>query len=653
VATLSICIVFFPVVLLYGPAQYLFTPLALAVVLAMLASYLLSRTLVPAMYRKLMAGHNNHPGRQGEGKKLFWMGRLSAAFNRVRDRAFDQFREGYGKLLETCLHRRVFTLGIAALVLLVTLPLVAVIGEDFFPSVDAGLMKLHFRAPPGTRIEETEKIVLAAEDEIRQIISPQELETINDMMGIPASYNLALVPTENVGAMDADILISLKPEHHPTIEYRRRIREALRRDFPDSSTWFESADIVAQVLNFGLAAPIDVQIQGNDFSQTFPLARHLRDEFQTIPGMTDVHLAQVLDYPTLHVDVDRIRAARIGLSQRDAANTMLVSLSSSTLIAPSFFLNPTNNVNYVVAVKVPLEKMDTIQALTSTPITGPGAATLLQAGGLPAPTDLPALNWETLGSISTVSRRVTPEAINHYTVQRVLDVEASVEGRDLGAVMRDLRRKVAALGTLPPTIQIQIRGQSEVMQQSFQSLLLGLVVAIILVYFLMVVLFQSWIDPFIIMFAVPGAFVGILWMLALTGTAFNVESLMGSIMAVGIAVSNSILLVSFANDIRVERGLSALEGVLEADKTRLRPVLMTALAMILGMVPMALARGEAGEQNAPLGRAVIGGLIIATVVTLCIVPVIYSIFRRGPVTKHLLDERFLAEERGELPQGEM
>jgi multidrug efflux pump subunit AcrB len=318
-------------------------------------------------------------------------------------------------------------------------------------------------------------------------------------------------------------------------------------------------------------------------------------------------------------------------------------------VAPNFFLNPVNNVNYTVAVKVPLPKMESIQSLVNTPITGPGAANLLQPGGLPSPADLPSLSSETLGSISSVYREATPSSISHYTVQRVIDVEASVEGRDLGSVVRDIRKKIAALGNLPPGIQIKIRGQNEVMEQSFSSLLLGLMVAIVLVYFLMVVLFQSWIDPFIIMFAVPGAFVGILWMLALTGTTLNVESLMGSIMAVGIAVSNSILLVSFANDIRVEKGLSALEGAIEAGKTRLRPVLMTALAMIIGMVPMALALGEAGEQNAPLGRAVIGGLAVATLVTLFIVPVIYSILRKGPVTKHLLEERFLAEERGEQP----
>ncbi len=648
VATLSICIVFFPVVLLYGPAKFLFTPLALAVVLAMLASYLLSRTLVPTMYRKLMGGQN-HGLAEGPLAGPSLLGRLSAAYNRRREWAFESFRNAYGRVLQVALAHRVFTLVAALLVAVATLPLIAIVGEDFFPSVDAGLMKLHFRAPVGTRIEETEKLVLQAEDGIRQIIPPSELESLNDMVGLPLYYNLAFVPTENAGSMDGEMLIALEPEHRPTVEYMRRIRAALTHDFPGAKIWFQPADIVTQVLNFGLAAPIDVQVQGMDFGQTYPLARKLRDDLRQIPGVADVHIAQVLNYPTLKVDVDRVRAAQIGLSQRDVANTMLISLSSSTLVAPSFFLNPVNNVNYTVAVKVPLSRMDSVQSLTSTPVTNPAAETLLQPAGLPAPTELPDLSSETLGSISTVSRQAIPNEISHYTVQRVIDVEANVEGRDLGSVVRDIRAKIAALGNLPPSIMIKIRGQNEVMEQSFRSLGLGLIVAIVLVYFLMVVLFQSWIDPFIIMFAVPGAFIGILWMLALTGTTLNVESLMGSIMAVGIAVSNSILLVSFANDIRVERGITALEAALEAGKVRLRPVLMTALAMILGMLPMALAMGEGGEQNAPLGRAVIGGLLVATFMTLLVVPVIYSLLRKGPVTKHLLEERFLAEERGEQP----
>jgi multidrug efflux pump subunit AcrB len=649
VATLAICIVFFPVVLLYGPARYLFTPLALAVVISMLASYLLSRTLVTTMYRKLMLGHVRH-GKEGEhAPQLSLVGRFSLAFNQARDRAFDRFREAYGRVLEAGLHHRPYTMTIALLISLASLPLIFVVGEDFFPSVDAGLMKMHFRGPIGTRIEETEKIILQAEDRIRSIVPPEELDTVNDMIGVPLSYNLAYVPTQNVGPMDAEIYVSLKHDHHPTVGYMHEIRRVLRHDFPGSSFWFQPADIVTQVLNFGLTAPIDIQVQGIDFKQTYPLATRLRHDFEKIPGLADVRISQVLNYPTIKVDVDRVRAAQIGLSQSQIANTMLISLSSSSLVAPSYFLNPVNNVNYTVAVKVPLPELASMESLATTPLTAPGAAQLLQPGGLPAPTDVPDLGSETLGSVSTIYRQVAPTNISHYTVQRVLDVQASVEGRDLGSVIHDIRKEIASLGVLPPSIQIKIRGQNQVMEESFRSLLLGLVVAIVLVYFLMVILFQSWIDPFIIMFAVPGAIVGILWMLAVTGTTINVESLMGSIMAVGIAVSNSILLVSFANDIRVEHGISSLEAALEAGKTRLRPVLMTALAMIIGMIPMALAMGEAGEQNAPLGRAVIGGLLVATIVTLFVVPVIYSLLRTGPVTKHLLEERFLAEERGEQP----
>jgi len=361
VATLAICIVFFPVVLLYGPARFLFTPLALAVVISMLASYVLSRTLVTTMYRKLMVGHIDPVADAEHAAKLSLLARLSAAFNRARDRAFDSFRNAYGRALETGLDHRGFTLTIAALISLASLPLVFLIGEDFFPSVDAGLMKLHLRAPVGTRVEETERLVLQAEDRIRAIIPPDELDALNDLIGVPSSYNLAYVPSENVGPMDAEISIALKRKHHPTLGYLQEIRRVLHHDFPGSSVWSQPADIVTQVLNFGLAAPIDVQVQGLDFSQTYPLTRRLRSDLERIPGVTDVHISQVLDYPTIRVDVDRVRAAQIGLSQRDVANTMLISLSSSSLVAPSFFLNPVNNVNYFVAVKVPLEEFTSLE----------------------------------------------------------------------------------------------------------------------------------------------------------------------------------------------------------------------------------------------------------------------------------------------------
>jgi CzcA family heavy metal efflux pump len=648
VATLAICVVFFPVVLLYGPAKYLFTPLAFAVVAAMLASYVLSRTLVPTLSDMLMKGERHVDGENGpDSKPQGRLARLADHLNKRRDAAFERFRDAYTRMLENVMLYRNFTLVVGFLVLITSAGLIFVVGMDFFPEVDAGLMKLHFRAPGGTRIEETEKLVDKVEKRIREIIPAEEIDTINDMIGIPIFYNLAFVQTDNVAGMDADIRIALKKDHRPSAMHRKKLREALSQEFPGSSFYFQPADIVTQVLNFGLISPIDVQIEGPDFSRSYEFARRLKDEMRQIPGLEDVHITQMLDYPALQVDVDRVRAANLGMTQQNVATSMLIALSSSSLTAPSYFLNPINNVNYTVAVQIPFQRVDSVDSLQSIPLTRPSVDSLLQPQALALPTDTPQLFAQTLATVANVYPKVTPENINHYTVQRVLNVGASVEGRDLGSVARDIKQKIADLGKLPPGTFITLRGQNEVMDQSFRSLGLGLILAIVLVYFLMVVLFQSWLDPFVIMMAVPGAFVGILWMLALTGTTINVESLMGSIMAVGIAQSNSILLVSFANDIRVEREASAYDAVLEAARTRLRPVLMTALAMIIGMLPMAFAMGEGGEQNAPLGRAVIGGLIVATVATLFIVPLFYTLLRKGLPTKHLLEMRF-RERSGEV-----
>ena len=654
VATLAICVVFFPVVLLTGPAKYLFTPLALAVVTAMLASYLLSRTLVPVLARMLLASERHRQGEASDevvekvGAPRLWLREA----NRRRERGIERFREGYGRLLAAVLEHRPFTLIVSLLVGVTSAALLFVVGTDFFPDVDAGLMKLHLRAPSGTRIEETEKLVEQVEARIRQLIPQKELETLNDMIGVPTFYNLAFVQTENIGGMDAEILVSLKSGHAPTSKYRKKLREVLPAEFPGSRFYFQSADIVTQVLNFGLSAPIDVQIEGTDLRRSYGYALRLRDAMRAIPGMADVHINQVLDYPTLQLDVDRSRAALLGISERDAATSALITLSSSVLFAPSFFLNPVNNVNYTVAVQVPRQYQRSLDRLLALPVTPASATADLQQSvpqpDLSAPPQAPS---QPLGNLASVSHRVSAENITHYTVQRVLDVEGSVEGRDLGSVARGIRSAIESLGRLDPGMKITLRGQDEVMTHSFQSLALGLVLAILLVYFLMVVLFQSWVDPFIIMMAVPGALVGILWMLVLTGTTINVESLMGSIMAVGIATSNSILLVSFANDIRVEQGVTPIEAALAAGKTRLRPVLMTALAMIIGMLPMALGLGEAGEQNAPLGRAVIGGLSFATVVTLFVVPVVYSLLRTKLPAKHLLDERLQKELHQEKKSG--
>jgi multidrug efflux pump subunit AcrB len=638
-ATLTICIVFFPVVLLTGPARYLFTPLAVAVVFAMMASWVLSRTLVPALTR-LLESEDAHAEEHGEG--------LMARFNRWRDVRYERFRSSYARLLEIALHHRPWVLGTAGLVVLISATLPAIVGLDFFPSVDAGLMRLHFRAPMGMRITDTERLVLEAERRIRDIIPADELEGLNDNIGIPLFYNLAFVSTDNIGPQDAEILISLKPNHRPTEQYMKRIRQGLPKAFPGSSLYFQPADIVTQVLNFGLPAPIDVQIDQNDLNKGYAVGRQLATALRRIPGVVDVRIPQVLDYPSLQLDVDRLRAAQVGLSERDVANTLLTSLSSSSLVAPSFWLSPINNVNYIVAVQTPLPKMRSTNELLATPITT-GVTPLRQTPTRTLTDAATPSSSVYLGTFAQLSPAKTLASINHSTIQRVINVQAAAEGRDLGSVARDIDSAIKNLKEVPPNTKITIRGQIESMRTSFGSLGLGLILAVILVYLLMVVLFQSWLDPFIILAAVPGAMVGVLWMLALTKTTLNVESFMGAIMAVGIAVSNSILLVSYANDVRTSHKMSALQAALEAGQVRLRPVLMTALAMILGMLPMALALGEGGEQNAPLGRAVIGGLLVATFVTLFVVPLIYSVLRRKEPEAHQLDERFLEESKGANP----
>lgn len=641
VATLAICIVFFPVVLLSGASKFLFTPMALAVVLAMLASYVLSRTLVPTLSRILFEGHRESDEAKAQPKGI------AARLNRKREHAFTRLQSAYGRTLDLVLHHRVFALCMFGLIFAVTAVLPFLIGTDFFPSVDVGLMKLHVRAPVGTRLEDTEQLLTQIEDRIREIIPASEIDTINDLEGLPPYYNLAYVPTDNVGDMDAEVLIALKPKHHPSEGYMRQIREQLPREFPGSSFYFQSADIVSQVLNFGVPSPVDIQVEGPNLDQSYQIARQLQGEIRTVPGAVDVHIKQAIRYPALRINVDREKAAELGLTEQSVANSMLISLSSSALVGPSYFLNPVNNVNYIVAVRIPPQHFDSVDTLMSTPLSLPGAATPLQAATLPQTQPVPQPQYETLANVSRVVPDSVPAEVSHYTVQRVIDINANIQGRDLGSVVGGIQKKIDGLGKLPVGTRITVHGQYEVMNQSFRSLLMGLILAIALVYLLIVVLFQSWIDPFIIMIAVPGALVGILWMLAVTGSTINVESLMGSIMAVGIATSNSILVVSYANDARVERGASPIEAALEAGKTRLRPVLMTALAMIIGMIPMALALGEAGEQNAPLGRAVIGGLLVATLVTLFIVPVVYTLLRKDFPTRHLLDAKFIAEARGE------
>jgi multidrug efflux pump subunit AcrB len=629
-ATLTICIVFFPVVLLEGPARFLFIPLGLGVVISMMASYLLSRTLVPVLARLLMEKESLH--NEGDG--------FVQRFNRWRDAGFRRFQEAYGRAVANVLEHRAPVLIAAGLVLVCTASLPFVVGLDFFPRVDAGQMRLHFRAPVGTRIEETERLVARVERRIQQIVPPRELSTINSMIGMPVFFNLAFVQTDNVGSQDAEILVALKPDHAPTDGYMDRIRRELPDEFPGSTFYFQPADIVSQVLNFGLPAPIDVQIEGPDAESSFAVARELAQKIRAIPGASDVRIPQVLAHPALAVDVNRARAAQIGVTERDVANNLLVSLSSSSLVAPSFWINPANNVNYPVVVQTPLRQVDSISSLLGTPL---GKNALISSSTLPG--DLPAGGSSYLGAVARLRPDTGLSMINHVSVQRVIDVQASASGRDLGSVALGIDKAIQSLGPLPKATRIHVRGQSASMFAAFGRLGLGLVLAVALVYLLLVILFQSFLDPFIILVAVPGALIGVLWMLALTGTTLNVESFMGAIMAVGIATSNSILLVNAANDLRVEEKMGLFEATIAAGKMRLRPVLMTALAMLLGMVPMALALGEGGEQNAPLGRAVIGGLLVATFVTLFVVPTVYTLLRRAAPSAHQLDEKFDAESR--------
>ncbi len=415
---------------------------------------------------------------------------------------------GYSKSLAGALRHRPFILGCAGALLVISLGVGGMLGTDFFPSADVGIIKLHYRAPPGTRLEDTERLTLQVEDRLRQIIPPGELETINDMVGLPLFYNLAFVPSDNVGGMDAEILIQLKEGHHPSIDYIRKIRATLPDEFPGSQFYFQTADIVSQVLNFGLSAPIDVQIQDTNFDRAYGIAQRLLGRLHAIPGVVDAHLVQVLDYPALQVDVDRLRAAKLGIAQRDVANNMLVELASSSLVAPNFFLNPQNGVNYNVAVMLPISRIHSVADLMAIPVSRPDLSNV-------SPVSLPAAPVMRLGDIATIMPRTSFESISHSTVQRVVDVAANVDGRDLGSVAADIRQAIAAESKgLPITTHLLIRGQNEVMEASFRLLGLGLVLAVVLVYALLVVLFQSWVDPFIIMMAVPGALIGIIWMLA-------------------------------------------------------------------------------------------------------------------------------------------
>jgi multidrug efflux pump subunit AcrB len=601
VSTLSICIVFVPMFFLAGVAKFLFVPMAEAVCFAMLASYLLSRTLIPTMVMFIMRGHEH---RAAEPKNFL------VRFQRRFERGFERFRGGYQQLLETALERRkLFAISFVVFCFL-SLGLVFFLGQDFFPQVDAGLIRLHLRARSGLRVEETARLCDEVELVLRSEIPKEELQTVLDNIGVPYSgLNLSYGSSGVIGSSDAEILISLNPEHHhPTAQYVRKLRRELPSRFPGVEFFFQPADIVSQILNFGIPAPVDIQILGADMRANYNIAQKIANQVRQIPGTADVHVQQVMSLPTLHLDMDRTRINQVGLNARDVAQSVLISLSGSFQTAPNFWLNPKNGVTYPIAIQTPQYRMTSVQDMMNTPVNSASAQ---------AP--------QVLGNLAQLTPVARPAVVNHYNVQPVIDVYASTQGRDLGGVASDIVKALKPFQDhLPRGTRIVVRGQIETMQSSFFGLGVGLLMAIVLVYLLIVVNFQSWLDPFIIITALPGALAGICWFLLITRTTLNVPSLTGAVMCMGVATANSILLVSFARD-RMDAGVPARQAALEAGYTRMRPVIMTALAMIIGMLPMALGFGEGGEQNAPLGRAVVGGLLFATVATLFFVPSVFTI----------------------------
>jgi CzcA family heavy metal efflux pump len=610
VSTLSICIVFIPVVLLTGAAKYLFTPLAMAVVFAMMASYFLSRTLVPTMMHYLLESElklYQDPEYAKAEERRNWVWRIHSKF----DRQFEKGREHYKHVLEWCLQHRAITLGIFGVFVLCSLPLLWVIGQDFFPYVDSGQMRLHVNPPVGLRAEDSEQYFAAVEQEIRKDIPAGRIQTIIDNIGLPAGgINLAFGNNATISNTDGEILIALTPGGRNTQEYMRTLRSNLAQKFPDGTFFFTPANMTNEILDFGLPAPIDLQVTGRA-PGNYSLAQDLERKIAAIPGAVDVHIHQQVNYPTVQVNVDRNKARQVGLTQQDVAQSMLISLSGTAQTAPNEWLNVANGVNYQVVVQTPINQISTLPELGGTPVTSPSGNTS-----------------QLLSNLATFRRLETPIVIDHYNIQPVYDVYADVDRRDLGGVANGIQKIIdGAQKNLPVGTTLTLRGEVQTMKDSFLRLGIGIAFALILVYMLMAVNFQSWVDPLIILFAIPGAFCGILWMLFATQTTFSVPSLMGTIMTIGVATANSILMVVFANDERGE-GKDQHDAALNAGYTRLRPVIMTALAMIIGMLPMALALGEGGEQNAPLGRAVIGGLLVATFGTLFIVPVMYSLLRK-------------------------
>jgi multidrug efflux pump subunit AcrB len=609
VSTLAISCVFTSVVFLDGPAKYLFTPLGLAVVFAMLASYGLSRTLTPITIGLLLKGERHHTAGDGVPTGLF--GRMTGAF----DRGFERLRDGYAKLLATLLRRRAIVPVVAVLILGLGAVMLLSVGRDFFPLIDGGQIQLHVRAPAGTRIESTEAIFQAVEDKIRQVIPEQDRSLIVDNIGLPArAYNLAFADGSTIGINDGVIQVALKEGHKPTADYIKRLRQVLPAAFPEDNFYFQAADIVTQILNFGLPAQIDVRTVGYD-KNNLSVAKELRQRLAGIPGIVDVHLQQEVDGPAFYAQIDRTRAAQLGLNASTVATNINVSLSSSEQVSPNFWTDPSSGIPYYLAVQTPEYKVNSLNALANTPVS-----TSLAASGQTIP--------GMLSNVATFKRDTVATNSNQTNIQPVFEVYASVQGRDLGGVAADINKVTTELQKqLKPGNTIQILGQIQSMNDSFRNLGIGLLFAAVFVYLLMVVNYQTFGDPFVVILALPATLCGIVTMLFITGTTLNVPSLMGAIMAVGVASANSILLVTFAREQQL-KGHSAFEAALSAGHTRIRPVLMTAAAMIVGMIPMAIG-GAGEEQNAALARAVIGGLLFATPTTLLIVPYLFAMLRKG------------------------
>ena len=613
VSTFCICIVFLPMFFLSGVARFLFVPLAEAVVFAMLASYVLSRTLVPTLAMYLLKA-KEHVQKRSRNPLVM--------FQRAFERLFEKTRAQYHAMLTTVVWRRKALIPLFLLACGAVLLLFPVLGEDFFPTSDNGQFKLHLRAKTGTRIEETARLCDLVDNSIRRQIPKRELGSVLDNIGLPYSgLNLSYSNTGQIGSADADLLVSLNENHRPTADYVHRLRQTLPKEFPGVTFYFLPADIVTQILNFGLPSPIDIQIVGNDVLASKQYADQILPELKTIPGAVDLHIHQVFDQPKLHIQVDRTKAAESGFTQNDVARSLLTTLSGSFQTQPTFWLNPRNGVSYSLATQTPQYRIQSLQDLQNIPISGAGQM---------AP--------EILNDVASIERESEPAVLTHYNIRRTVDIYGSVQGRDLGGVGRDIQKvldeskKSLARGT-----EVVVRGQVQTMQTSFIGLLAGLAGAIVLVYLLIVVNFQSWLDPFIIITALPAALAGIVMFLFVTHTTVSVPALMGAIMCMGVATANSILVVSFAKEQLHKHG-NAIEAALEAGSTRFRPVLMTALAMIIGMIPMAIGMGEGGEQNAPLGRAVIGGLLFATVATLFFVPSVFALLHSWAGTKKISEQ---------------